>query len=874
MKKLPLFILAGLLVSCSTQKNTLVSRAYHNVTAKFNYLFNAQESYEQSIARFTKEYSYDYNSLLPVFLFDDKTAPSKTGEGMDRAIMKSGLLIKYHSITSKPANAKRETPSQRAFYNLREYCKYVDDAYLLIGIGNTYQHDYNKARQAFNQIVLNYPQAETKVEAQIWLAVIAGAEGDLVQYEIALNTAVQSGRVPTNLIPFLRAAQADFYIKKQEYSKAIEYLGQAARLESKKDDRYRYLYILGQLYEQTGNRPAAQQVFQKVARHASSYEMAFNARLDEARTFSSGNPENLRNTLLKMSKSERNAPFRDQIYYTIGKIYLNDGNEKEALLYLHKSLESSSPNSNQKGVTFFTLAEFSYSKKEFLRAQALYDSATIALPEGHQLYAEAQSRSHKLFRLTNNLREYMKQDSLIKLSLLNKDDLNRIIDDKIQKLKDQQNKTQEEQNRQQSYLMNQNNLALGNQQSSSWYFYNQSALAFGAAEFKMRWGQRKLEDNWRRKNKGSIADFAETSKTEERKGTETLSPLTREFYLADIPKNEGERAVATKKRQEALLEAAEAYRSDIGEPNSAITSAEIVLKEDISSESRLKAYTICYQSYMMLNDTPNTEHYKSLIIEKYPKSGIAQSSSTTSGDASTAAGSESKELSECIRLIDEGKFKESLEISRKYGDKNLPFAAQFALAKALAIGGIDGKDAYRKELNEVIVQFPGTETAKVAAEYIAYLDKISLDGLTPAATQAALKAGDENAATSSDNATTQFLPAEGDHEMIIVIPKNTNFNQLKFNLISFNLEAFPDVEFNITTESFDSNNDIVRIKPFNSKKKALDYYLLLLQKQDLINQSGSSSFALFAISAQNLELLFKDKALTSYSNFFMNEYLK
>lgn len=873
MKKLIILIFAGLLVGCSTQKNTLVSRTYHNITAKYNYLFNAQESYNLSTKKYSKEYSYDYNTLLPVFLFEDKAAPSKTSEGMDRAIMKSGLLIKYHSITAKPSKAKQNTAAQRAFYNQREFCKYVDDAYLLIALGNTYLHDYDKARQAFNQIVLNYPNTDTKVEAQIWLALIAGAEGDLVQYEDALSTITQYGKCPNSLQPLLQAALANYYIKIKSYAKAIESLEQAARLETQKENRCRYLYILGQLYQKTGNTLAAQQTFHRVAKRASSYEMTFNARLEEARSYSSGNSGNLKNELQKMAKSERNTPYRDQIYYTIGKIYLQDNNEKEALSNFQKSLEYASPNSNQKGVTFATLADLAFSKKDFLKAQALYDSASTLLPDSHPLYSDVQTRSQKLGRLASSMREYQKQDSLIKLSMLNKDELTRLVDKKIEQIKTQQEKVQEEQNRQQSYLMNQNNLALGNQQSNSWYFYNQSALAFGAAEFKMRWGQRKLEDNWRRKNKGNIADFAEATKAEEKKSEETRSPLTREYYFADIPKNENERAAAIKKAQDALLDAADAYRVDIEDPKSAITTAESLLKEDLSAENRLKAYTICYQSYTALNDMANAEHYKNLIATKYPQS-ITKQSFETALSISNMSNADSKALEQCIELINVGKFKESLEISRPFTDKKNPLTPQFALAKALAIGGLEGKDAYRKELSSLIEEFPNTEVAKTAAEYVAQLDKVALNRLNPKEDQPKSATPNEIAATHNSEATTKYLATDGSHELVIIIPQNTNFNQLKFNLISFNLESFPDTEFNITKESFDSNNDIVRIKAFDSKKKSLDYYFLLLQKQDLINQSGASNFALFAISAQNLELLLKDKALTTYSDFFMKEYLK
>ena len=150
----------------------------------------------------------------------------------------------------------------------------------------------------------------------------------------------------------LRAAWADYHIKKNDYSKAIENLEQAVFFETSKVDRNRYRYILGQLYLQTNKKQQAAATFHKVARSTSSYEMAFNAQLDEARSYTTGSTSDLKNILLKMAKSERNAPYRDQIYYTIGKIYQQDKNEKEARNFYAKSISSSAPTSSQRGVTY------------------------------------------------------------------------------------------------------------------------------------------------------------------------------------------------------------------------------------------------------------------------------------------------------------------------------------------------------------------------------------------------------------------------------------------------------------------------------------------------------------------------------------------
>lgn len=779
------------------------------------------------------------------------------------------MLIKYHSITAKPKNAAQNSPAKRAFYNQREFCKYVDDAYLYIAKGNAYLHEYSKSRQSIDQILLNYPNSNTKIEAQIWQGIIAGADGDLIQYADALNTASQLHQLSKKQGALLRAAWADYFIKNQSYPKAIENLEQAITLEGDKTSRTRYLYILGQLYQLTNKRQQAAAAFHKVAKTASSYVMTFNAQLDEARSYTAGSTSDLKSLLIKMAKSERNSPYRDQIYYTIGKIYQQDGNESEALKSFTKSLEYSEPNSNQKGVTFVTLADIAYNKKNFLQAQSYYDSATINLDSSHPIYPNAELRAKKLGRLAQNMREYQRLDSLLNMANMSEPDLNKLIDKKIEQLNAKQNKAQEESNLQRQSLMNQNSITLNPNQSGSWYFYNQSTLAFGSAEFRMRWGQRKLEDNWRRKNKGTFDQLAEEQKTEEKNKEEKLSPLTREFYVKDIPKSAAEKQKIVDQKQTALVSTAEAYCSDIEAPNEAIKTLNTLASEKLSDINELKSYTIYYQSCLMTNDLNGIQHYKELILNKYPKCELAQSlgSNSTSTDSQSATNGSTLDTS--VMLLNASKFNECLVIvNEQIKDSTSKLAPQFALVKAMAIGGLQGKEAYRKELAKVVSLHPNSEASRTASEYLSQLNNQTLESLSTSK--------DENSVTapSKTQSITKYTASEGEHAVIIITSNKMNFNQLNFNLVSFNLESFPNQELGINRQPYDNDNDIVVVGSFDSKEKATNYYTLLIQKQNMINQSGKNSFAIFAISTDNLELLLKDKTLESYANFFMSIYVK
>lgn len=54
-----LFVVYG----CSTQKNTRATRAYHELTTRYNVFFNAQQTYDEILRQSYENYKDDWNSL-------------------------------------------------------------------------------------------------------------------------------------------------------------------------------------------------------------------------------------------------------------------------------------------------------------------------------------------------------------------------------------------------------------------------------------------------------------------------------------------------------------------------------------------------------------------------------------------------------------------------------------------------------------------------------------------------------------------------------------------------------------------------------------------------------------------------------------------
>jgi TolA-binding protein len=156
--------------SCSTSKNTSISRTYHNLTSHYNVYFNANESLKSGNRKLKKNVE-DYSRLLPVFKYEDTEAQGIVSSDMDRAITKCAKTIKSHSITAKPKSKKKAiSQKEKDFLSKPEYCKWIDDAYLAMGKAHFYKGDFETALQTFLLIINKYTKESSLDEANLWLA--------------------------------------------------------------------------------------------------------------------------------------------------------------------------------------------------------------------------------------------------------------------------------------------------------------------------------------------------------------------------------------------------------------------------------------------------------------------------------------------------------------------------------------------------------------------------------------------------------------------------------------------------------------------------------------------------------------------------------
>ena len=870
-------ILFLVLAGCSTEKNTTTTRTYHNLTSHFNIYFNGIESIKKGVLKAEDSKVDNYSQILPLFFYTDKSISQSVTPEMDQAAKKATKVITIHSITVKPEMKKGiQTPKQKEFYNQKEFNNWMDENYLMLGISYVYKNEYNLAIETFKHIISDFPHTPSKYAALIWLSRCYNEINELKESEKIFLLLEADEKMPEKMYEDFYTSYCDYYLKQKNYEKAAPLLEKALENCRRKKYRIRYTYILAQIYQENGNMEKAADNYKKVIKMNPPYEMTFNAKINLAGSFdvSKGEGKEIRVLLRKMLKDEKNNEFQDQIYYALGKISLKENKTDEAIELFRESSGKSTKNLNQKGLTYLTLADIYYNMQEYTFAQAYYDSTLQNINSEFENYSNISLKAGSLTKLVKNLMVFNLQDSLQTLSKMTDSDrfaaIDKLIAAVVQKEQDEAKKKQEELMDTQFGLLNQgidNSNRSGESATGKWYFYNPAAKSFGQPEFRMKWGNRKLEDNWRRNNKQTVEVF-EPAETKELKdsaaGTENkvlVDNKSREFYLKDIPFTDEDLAKSHEMLKEALYNAGVIYLEDLMDTDKAIESFEELVKRYPDDKFALLSYYAMYDIFNKKGDDAEARKNMNLIISKFPESPTALMLSNPDyvkqiQDKENAV---HNSYIETYNLFNSGDYtgvltKVDLARNNYPGDHLLP---RFELLRALSLGHLQGREKLKQELDTLVRYYPEHEAGIYAKELIEYIYS-----QTPE-----IKIADTRQAAEE---IYKFDSAEI-HYFLLAIPKKDDVNQINFNMINFNLDNFDNLNLGITRLEL-GDTTIIKVGSFSDAGNALIYRDSFLKHPEILKWFDPGIISGFLISESNLIRLVEDKDIVKYNLYYENHY--
>jgi len=868
----------GMLYACSTKKNTFTRRVYHNLTGHYNMFWNGRESYREGVDQLNESVKDNYNKILQVYNYGTEQNAQALNPYMDKAIEKASINVQRHSM----------------YFNRKEYVRWIDDSYMLIGKAYFYKQEYNKARRTFEFVINEYKKSNIRFEAMLWMAKSynqlekykrAQSALDNLQNEIDKNPK----DAPQKVIKELPLVRADMLLKQEKYNQAKDPLVASLYLRQKKDLDARVRFILGQIYQQEQEYYRASEYYREVIKKRPPYEMAFNAAINLARSYDTRYDESskdIEKNLHKMLKEDKNADYLDQIYYALADVAFKNSNDSLAIEYLTLSVANSVSNDYQKTTSALALGDIYFNIPEYQLAQAYYDTAVQVIPKDYPNKEDIELRTQYLTELVDNLIVVETEDSLQAVAAMSEEERTALIDKIIEDLKKEEERQKELDEL--ALLAGQNTSPTsgtvpgGPAGSGQWYFYNSSALSYGFSEFKKKWGNRKLEDNWRLSNKQATFENPEEQLVEA--GTDSTfvdstgavvsvplsnDPHTVDYYLKDLPLTDEQLAASDERIEEALFNLGMIYKDKLENYPKAVEAFETLNERFPENDNKLQTYYHMYRMYTMMENAEQAEYYKSLIVENYPDSDYAKL--LTDPDYFKQLQEEQNRAltlySETYEHYEAGHyytvFSNSTRALEEFKEPaNL--LAKFAYLRALSLGKIEVVDSLQAALDTLIIKYPGSDVIPLAQNILDYLN-----GPIDTTSSAKEKEPEE----VIDYSIYEFNPRSKQIYALVVKGNAVNVNALKVRISDFNTKYYSIENLSITNILLDKTTHFVMVGNFETIQDAMRYYNAISQNEYVFSNLENAEYNGFVIAKDNYPVFYKDKDVKKYLAFFKENYL-
>jgi tetratricopeptide (TPR) repeat protein len=912
------YVLLILLAGCSLEKKSALNRGLQNLTARYNILFNANELLREKQENYASSFVDDYDQVLSVY--QDTASHLATGDKeLEAVITKANTII-----------------------SIKEQSNYTGDAYLLLAKAAHLNADYYNAIEYCNYVIRSYSNQPALVqEARSWQIRSLVYLNQLRQAKGVIDTAI------LNITPkgktkagYIYAAALQYYIATQDYPEAVNMAQKAIPLSKQGRQRLRLTFILAQLQELNRQPSDAYTNYTRVVKSNAPFVMAFNAELNRIRIEDTANGRHLSRAdrLRTLLRNENNAEFTDQIYYQLGELAISDNKTDEAIKNYNLSIKSSLKNQNQKALSYLRLADINFKTKgNYVTAKQYYDSTLLNLSPNYPGYLTIQKKADNLQLLADRLQTIAREDTLQALAKLPEAERNQRIEEMTRVQAQQQSavagsgttpfvSATDQLTAVDNSLTPDNNTVTAN---SGFYFDNTGAISQGFSDFKRKWGNRKLEDNWRRSVRYNSDITINTLNTTQNVNYSMLPGLTqkstadvaltgyKQELVQNIPLTPELLAQSNLRIYNAYVDLATFYRDVLNDKPEAIAIYEQIIKRFPKDDNLAANYYNLYRLYTDINQEKSND-YKNIILTQFPNSTFAKV--INDPDYARRLNDKDAELNafynQIYDLYSKRQYAQVItradELLQQYPDSRI--APQLAYLRSIASGHQEKVTPFRAELLQITVRYPNDELiTPLVRQHLTYIDanqtemaarKFAIIDSDPNAAafipapvvqpavdngQLAVKKPVEKpvvkqpAVTAPKTSVTVTSPPQpaslfsnrdsaNYYFAINVSSGTTNLASSRFGVGQFNRTSYQGSPIKHQLKSVGADNQIIYVGRFVSKEDAKAYARNIVPLMPQIMKVPADKYSFFIITQENLDKLADRKLLDSYIEYYQKNF--
>jgi tetratricopeptide (TPR) repeat protein len=862
---------------CSRDKDRWLNKKYHELTARFNPLYNGQVAYDQAIKELSEAHKDDFTQLI---LLDDWSAAALNSppyQKAKRAVEKANKTIRGHSMVFK---GKQANPA-------------VFDAYLLMGRAQFLMGLDAPASEAFSIVARLSEDPNQQVEAQLERVELLARQGNAALAEPILFEVERKG-MPKKWDYRVHRIKARMAIAGQDWLGAAQEASSASASAPRADLEARYAFLAAQLFEKASEPDRARRMYEACLKaQPRDYAMLLEAQLRRSLNGGGVNPKKLFQELHELLREPKNADFADRIYFSLGELAQQWDEEDRAYGYYQQSFAAGrSERPMVLGLAYARHGALALERQAYARAQVDFDSAALVLPATYVGREGFQKKAKSLKALVDALTLAELGDSLVRLSLRSDADLERQFEAYAASLKKADDAEAERQRRlaqlaelrSASAELDAAAPAAGGAAGGGWAVYAPALRAKGAAAFRQKFGERPNVDNWRLRSRSSewmqqAASGDKASKSGSKDGspegssdgsadasaegktgnTQPEGPESRyraSYYLAQIPRIARELDSVKQSACVAWSEVAAAYRDGMQDPPKAVSAYRSALRGCPDHPEAARWWYALYRLHLGLKENLQADEAKKVLLERFPDSEAAgilrRGSAPRQAESIPVASAAFLALRDAVT---QRRWRDALRASEGVTWPESERAAA-ALLRAMALGGLDGRAAYADALRKVVADFPSSPQAAAAQTYLAELSAVPVP----------------EPPVNAENLKLFVAAPAAPHQMLLLIPTGFDANAIRNTLARIHSVDFADKPLGLRPLPWNDNFELIIVDGFKSAAEALAYRDQIRRNLELSKALPMDRCAFWPITVPNFSHLYRIKDEAAYRTFVQRNY--
>lgn len=756
LKYIIVLFTATVLIACSTKKDKFLNRNFHAVNTEYNVLYNGELALQAGLNEVRDTYKDNFWEILPIERMqtsEEATLPGqksknanfeKAEEKATKAIQKRSMLI----------GGSEKNPQ-------------MDEAHLLLGKSRYYDQRFIPALEAFNYILYKSPASDKIYEAKIWREKTnVRLENDALAVN-NLTKLLSEIKFKDQIFADANATLAQAYLNLEQKDSAISKIKLALEYTKKDEEKARYKFILGQLLESVDEKEKAFAAYQSVIdmkrKSPKRYTIQAHAKQIQQFDVTKGDTVVLFEKFTKLLEDRENRPYLDVLYHQKALVYERLKQPDNAIKNYNKSLRAQSLDNYLLASNYRNLGEIYFYKAKYQTAGHYYDSTLALLKPRTREFNAFKKKRDNLDDVIKYEGIAQRNDSILNVVSLSKEDRIAFYEDYIKKLKKKEEEAEKlakeqaekaeiaaanlQNSREQLTIGNKNSISnpslaasSGFKGNSNFYFYNQTTVDFGKREFAKTWGKRNSDGNWRLSANRSLQ--SKEKETEEQ--TEDAVVASKEadpkyspdFYITQLPTDKAALDSIAKERNFAYYQLGVIYKEKFMEYQLASDRLEILLRSKPEERLVLPAMYNLFKIYE-ITDPAKALAMKDKIIAQFPDSRYAQILSKTGTSAESLIDDPEIVYKNLYKSYEKGEYREvaantDFAIEKFTGEEIMP---KLELLKSKITAKIKGLAEYKKALNYVALTYPNSDEGKDAEELlydnIPYLESLYFDQTEP-----------------------------------------------------------------------------------------------------------------------------------------------